>query len=62
KKKISELQCELVSHLGYFLNLVPIDFHIFRSLHNSLDGKNFNNFEAVKSAISSFFNVNLKIC
>ncbi|KOC63024.1 hypothetical protein WH47_04447, partial [Habropoda laboriosa] len=32
------------------------DFHTFRSLQNSVDGKNFNNFEAVRSAISSSFN------
>ncbi|KOC67796.1 hypothetical protein WH47_12126 [Habropoda laboriosa] len=37
-----------------FFVLVPIDFHIFRLLQSSFDGKILNNFQAVKSAISFF--------
>ncbi|KOC58776.1 Histone-lysine N-methyltransferase SETMAR, partial [Habropoda laboriosa] len=40
---------------GYFPDLVPTDFHIFRSLQNSLAGKNLNNFRAIKRAVSSAF-------
>ncbi|KOC61443.1 hypothetical protein WH47_06300 [Habropoda laboriosa] len=32
------------------------DFHIFRSLQNSLNERNLNNFETMKSAIRPFFN------
>lgn len=56
QKIILELQWELVPHPPYSLDLTPTDFHFFRSLQNSLDGKNLNNFEATKSTITYFFN------
>ena len=36
------LQLEVLIHLPYLPDIAPSDFHLFQSLQNSLNGKNFN--------------------
>ena len=42
-------------HPPYSPDLAPSDFYLFRSLQNSLNGKTFNDDEAVKSHVVQFF-------
>ena len=49
RQKLSELGWELLMHPPYSSDLAPSDYHLFRSLQNSLNGKTFGNDEAIKS-------------
>ena len=42
-------------HPPYIPDLAPSDYYLFRSLQNSLNGKNFNDDEAMKSHLVQFF-------
>ena len=42
-------------HPPYCPDLAPSDYHLFRPLQNSLNGKSFNDDEAVKSLLVQFF-------
>ena len=42
-------------HPPYSPDLAPSDYYLFRSLQNSLNGKTFNDNEAVKSHLVQFF-------
>ena len=42
-------------HRPYSLDLAPLDYYIFRYLQNSLNGKTFNDDEAMKSHLVQFF-------
>ena len=42
-------------HSPYSLDIAPSDYHLFRPLQNSLNGKTFNDDEAVKSDLVQFF-------
>ena len=44
-----------MSHPLYSPDLAPSDYHLFRSLQNFLNGKNFNNNEGLKSHLVEFF-------
>ena len=48
RQKLLHLVWEVLIHLPYSPNIVPLDFHLFRSLQNSLNGKNFNSLEDYK--------------
>ena len=45
----------MMLHLPYNPDLAPSDYYLFRSLQNSLNGKTFNDDEAVKSHLVQFF-------
>jgi histone-lysine N-methyltransferase SETMAR len=51
KKKIQELQCELLKHLPYSPDLAPSDFHLFGLLINHLGGKRFTDDEEVETEV-----------
>lgn len=55
RQKLLELGWELMLHPPYSPDLAPSDYHLFRSLQNSLDGKTFNDDDAVKSHLIQFF-------
>ena len=55
RQKLRELGWELLMHPPYSPDLAPSDYHLFRSLQNSLNGKSFANDEAVKSHLDQFF-------
>ena len=42
-------------HPPYSPDIAPSDFHLFRSLQNSLNGKNFNSLEDCKRHLEQFF-------
>ena len=42
-------------HPPYSPDLAPSDYYLFRSSQNSLNGKTFNDDEAVKSHLAQFF-------
>ena len=55
RQKLLELGSEVLPHPPYGPDLAPSDYFLFRSLQNSLNGKNFNNDDDVKSYLVQFF-------
>ena len=53
RQKLLQLGWEVLIHLPYSLDIAPLDFHLFRSLQNSLNGKNFNSLEDCKGTWNS---------
>ena len=49
RQKLLRLSWEVMLHPPYSPDLAPLDYYLFRSLQNSLNGKSFNDEEAVKS-------------
>lgn len=54
-QKLKELKWEILQHPPYSPDLAPSDFHLFRSLQNDLNGKNFNSMKAVENYLTIFF-------
>ena len=54
-QKLLRLGWEVMLHPLYSPDLAPSDYYLFRSLQNSLNGKTFNDDEAVKSHLVQFF-------
>jgi histone-lysine N-methyltransferase SETMAR len=54
QQKINELGWEVLPHPPYSPDVAPSDYHLFRSLRNFLLGKEFEDEEDVKRAITSF--------
>ena len=48
RQKLLQLGWEVLIHPPYSPDITPLDFHLFRSLQNSLNGKNFNSLEDCK--------------
>ena len=55
RQKLLQLGREVLIHLLYSPDTAPLDFHLFRSLQNSLNGKNFNSLEDCKRHLEQFF-------
>jgi len=55
RQKLLDLGWEVMLHPPYSPDLAPSDYHLFRSLQNSLNGKTFNDDDAVKSYLVQFF-------
>ena len=55
RQKLSQLGWEVLIHLPYSADIAPLDFHLCRSLQNSLNGKNFNSLEDYKRHLEQFF-------
>ncbi|KAK1137736.1 hypothetical protein K0M31_002230 [Melipona bicolor] len=56
RQKLLELGWDVLSHPPYSPDLAPSDYHLFRSMQNSLNGKIFNNADDVRSHLIQFFN------
>ena len=54
RQKLSRLSWEVMLHPPYSPDFAPSDYYLFRSLQNFLNGKTFNNDEAVKSNLFQF--------
>jgi len=54
RQKLGQLGWDVL-HPPYIPDLAPSDYHLFRSLQNSLNGKTFGNDEAIKSHLVQFF-------
>ena len=55
RQKLLQLGWEVLIHPQYSPDIAPSDFHLFRSLQNSLNGKNFNSLEDCKRYLEQFF-------
>jgi histone-lysine N-methyltransferase SETMAR len=55
QQKIKELKWEILDHPVYSPDLAPSDYHLFRSLQNHFNNKNFERFEEVNDAILAYF-------
>ncbi|GFY26019.1 mariner Mos1 transposase [Trichonephila clavipes] len=55
RQKLLKLGWDLLPHPPYSPDLAPSDYFLFRSLQNSLNGKNFNSDDDVKSYLIQFF-------
>ena len=54
-QKLLRLGWEVMLHPTYSPDLAPSNYYLFRSFQNSLNGKTFNDDEAVKSHLDQFF-------
>ncbi|KFD62057.1 hypothetical protein M514_09402 [Trichuris suis] len=54
KTAIQELGLEVLPHSGYWPDLAPSDYHLFRSLAVNLCGVSFNNDEDLQKWLSDF--------
>lgn len=55
QEKIAELGWEILPHPPYSPDMAPSDYHLFLSLQNHLQGRNFEDRRAVETDISQFF-------
>ena len=55
RQKLLQFGWEVLIHPSYSPDVAPTDFHLFRSLQNSLNGKNFNSLEHCKRHLEQFF-------
>ena len=55
RQKLLQLGWEVLIHLPYSRDIAPSDFHLLRSLQNSLNRKNFNSLEDCKRHLEQFF-------
>ena len=55
RQKLLRLGWDAMLHPPYSPDLTPSGYYLFRFLQNSLNGKTFNHYEAVKSHLVQFF-------
>ena len=55
RQNLLQLGWAVLIHLSYSSDIAPSDFHLFQSLQNSLNGKNFNSLEDCKRHLEEFF-------
>jgi len=55
RQKLLQFGWDVLPHLPYSPDIAPSDFHLFRSLQNSLIGKNFTSLEDCKKHLEEFF-------
>ena len=55
RQKQLQLGWEVLIHPLYSPDIAPSDFHLYRSLQNSLNGKNFNSLGDCKRHLEQFF-------
>ena len=55
RQKLLQLGWEVLIHPPYSPDIAPSDFHLFRSLQNSLNGKSFNSLEDCRRHLDQFF-------
>ena len=60
RQKLLQLAWEVLIHPQYSPDIACSDFHLFQSLQNSLNGKNFNSLEDCKRHLEQFFAQNDK--
>ena len=56
QNKLTELGWEVLMHPTYSPDLAPSDYHLFRSLQNSFDGKKLADRDAAETDLGKFFN------
>lgn len=53
--KLAKFEWDVLPHPPYSPDLAPSDYHLFRSLQNSLDGETFQSIEDIKNHLARFF-------
>ena len=61
RQKLLQLGWEVLIHLLYSPAIAPSGFHLYQSLQNSLNGKNFNSLEDCKRHLEQFFSQKDKV-
>ena len=61
RQKLLQLGWEVLIHPPYSPDIAPSDFHLFRSLQNSLNGKSFSSLEDCKRHLEQFLAQKYKI-
>lgn len=56
RQKLGEFGWEVLMHPAYSPDLAPSDYHLFRSMQNSLNGVRLASREACENFVSQFFN------
>jgi len=54
-QKLLEFNWDVLPHPPYSPDIAPSDYHLFRSLQNSLNGLNFASLELLRNYLDSFF-------
>lgn len=54
-QKLADLSYKVVPHAPYSPDKAPSDFHLFRSLQNSLNGKSFKSYAEVNQYLQEWF-------
>lgn len=60
KAKLANFDWEILPHPPYSPDLAPSDYHLFRSLQNFLNGRDYNNDEEIEADLKVFFNSKLQ--
>ena len=55
RQKLLALGWDVLPHPPYSPDIAPSDYHLFRSLQNSINGLNFASLELLKNYLDSFF-------
>jgi len=55
RQKLLALGWDVLPHPPYSPDIAPSDYHLFRSLQNSINGSNFASLELLKNYLDSFF-------
>ncbi|EZA50238.1 Histone-lysine N-methyltransferase SETMAR [Ooceraea biroi] len=55
RQKLLEFGWDVLPHPPYSPDIAPSDFHLFRSVRNSLSGKNFDSLIDIKNHLEEFF-------
>jgi len=55
RNKLTSLGLEVLMHTQYSPDLSPFDYHLFRALQNSLDGKKFADRDSTSNHLANFF-------
>ena len=55
KAALQKLECEVLQHLPYSLDLAPTDYYLFHFLSNHMRGITFNNEKDLKNWLNKFF-------
>ena len=55
-QKMTNLGFKVLTHPPYSPDLAPSDYYLFRPFQHFLNGKNFENPEAIQNEVSAYFN------
>lgn len=56
KEKLENFGWDIMPHPPYSPDLAPSDYHLFRSLQNFLNGRDYNNDNEIEADLQVFFN------
>ena len=60
RRKMEQLNCEVLPYPSYSPDLDPADYHLFRSFSNYLKEKQFDDLNQLKNTLNTFFLIKLQ--